>query len=118
MADTGAGETEKTGPNAPPIATATVAKLYLGQGKLDRAEQIYRSLLARAPKDPRLLRGLTEVQRRRERLQSAADDGDRVALELRDGKLRCTFQVTGPGRARAPDLREIPSGARPPPAAC
>ena len=87
--------------DAPPIATATVARLYMEQGKLDQAEQIYRGLLRDSPQDPRILQGIEEVRRRRDELLGTASD-DVVALEpLPDGELTCRWRVSVEGRARA-----------------
>lgn len=87
--------------DAPPIATATVARLYMEQGKLDQAEQIYRGLLRDSPQDPRILQGIEEVRRRRDELLGASSD-DVVALEpLPDGELTCRWRVSVEGRARA-----------------
>jgi hypothetical protein len=83
----------------PPIATATVAWLYMEQGKLDQAEQLYRRLQAEDPDDPRPQRGLAEVQRRRQ--SQLAGSGDQLTLERCAGGLRCRWLVTEEGRARA-----------------
>jgi hypothetical protein len=68
------------------------------QGKLDQAESIYQALLAESPDDPRLTRGLAEVQRRRER---PAGDGDYVKISLHGRQLRCSWLVTEQGQDRA-----------------
>ena len=85
-----------------PIATATVAMLYMEQGKLDQAEQIYRHLLRDSPDDPRLVAGLQEVQRRREGQPHGAGSDDMVALQVASGRqLICSWRVTAGGRTRA-----------------
>jgi hypothetical protein len=85
------------------FATATMARIYLGQGKLDEAEAVYRKLLGDRPGDPALQEGLAEVQRRREELEAGPepDAADRVALRLQGGELTCTWSVSDEGRRRA-----------------
>lgn len=84
----------------PPIATATVARLYLQQGKLDQAEAIYRKLLGQDPRDPRLLEGLAQVQRCLAAQHHAAPD-EHVTLRSSEGGLLCNWRVTIDGRERA-----------------
>ena len=86
---------------AAPFATATVADLYLKQGKLDQAEQVYRKLLQKTPHDPRIQHQLAEVLRRRKKREESAAPRDGVDLELQEDQLRCTWTVTDQGRARA-----------------
>jgi hypothetical protein len=71
------------------------------QGKLDQAESIYRALLAERPDDPRLTRGLAEVQRRQQGPETLPGEGDHVTLAARGEGLRCSWQVTEQGQARA-----------------
>lgn len=88
--------------HAPPIATATVARLYMEQGKLDQAEGLYRRLLRDRPDDERLKAGLAEVQRRREGQLDQSGSGDRVTLELDPaGAVRCRWHITEEGQASA-----------------
>jgi len=85
----------------PPIATATVARLYMEQGKLDQAALIYRNLLDLDPQDIRLASGLAEVQRRRDGLAEISGTGDGVRLErVADGGVVCQWRVTDEGQAR------------------
>lgn len=84
----------------PPIATATVARLYMEQGKLTQAERLFRLLLVRSPLDPALSSGLAEVQRRRE-LAAAPTGADRISLGLDDAEVACTWHVTAEGLDRA-----------------
>ncbi len=44
------------------VATETMAELYLKQGHLEDAAQVYRTLLARQPGDPRLEARLRQVE--------------------------------------------------------
>lgn len=83
-----------------PIATATVARLYMEQGKLEHAEQLYRELIADEPDDLRLTQGLAEVRRRQELLR-APPSGDHVTLEPHPRGLRCRWQISEEGRGRA-----------------
>ena len=48
----------------PPIATATVARLYMEQGRLEQAERLYQALLRQHPRERALVEGLAEVRRR------------------------------------------------------
>ena len=82
-----------------PFATATVARIYLAQGKLDQAEAIFRELRARRPDDPVPARGLAEVAARRRALADAAA-AEALELTWRDGALRCRWRVTEAGVAR------------------
>jgi len=89
-----------------PFATATIARLYMAQGKLTQAEALYQQLLRDSPDDPRLTAGLAEVQRR---LHSggAPVSADQVALAAAGDRLTCTWNITeealGRARALSPD---------------
>ena len=88
-------------PPGPPFATATIARLYMLQGKLEQAEAIYRQLLEERPREVRLLEGLAEVQRRLQaRLEPPAGD-DRLELVWERGRIRCRYTVTADGQRRA-----------------
>ncbi|MBN1930007.1 MAG: hypothetical protein JW786_00160 [Desulfobacterales bacterium] len=43
--------------------TATLAKVYAKQGYLEKAAQIYKSLLEREPKRPDLIEALSEIEK-------------------------------------------------------
>jgi len=45
-----------------PIPTATLAEIYLRQGHLDQAREIYARLVEQAPADQRIRRRLTEIE--------------------------------------------------------
>ena len=83
-----------------PITTATIARLYQLQGKLERAESLYRQLLAECPEDPRLAEGLAEVIRRKN-VETGAADGDRVELRPRGDAFICTWSISEEGLRRA-----------------
>lgn len=91
-----------------PIATATIARLYMVQGKLDQAEAIYRELLKDGPDDQRLLDGLAEVQRQHTLAQAPTAE-DRLALRREGNGLRCLWSVTDAGQRRAQLLLAGPS---------
>lgn len=93
---------EESGGHHPlPFATATIARLYMLQGKLEQAEEIYRKLLEERPGDRRLLEGLAEVQQRlRARLEPLPGD-DRLELDWQGTRLRCRWVVTPSGLRRA-----------------
>jgi tetratricopeptide (TPR) repeat protein len=82
-----------------PIATATIARLYMLQGKLQQAETIYRQLLKESPDDARLVEGLAEVQRRAETAQALSDD--RVELRVLGDAFVCNWVISDEGRRRA-----------------
>lgn len=85
----------------PPIATATVARLYMEQGRLEQAERLYQALLRQRPRERALVEGLAEVRRRIE-LTAAPADGDRVTLESGEGgAVTCRWRVTSEGLTRA-----------------
>jgi hypothetical protein len=84
-----------------PFATATIARLYMSQGKLAQSEAIYRRLLDESPDDSRLLSGLAEVQRRSQAKLLPLAGGDRVELVWQGAELRCKFVVTEEGERRA-----------------
>lgn len=85
---------------SPTFTTVTVGRIYLEQGKLDQAEEIFRRVLAERPDDVRSREGLAEVARRR-----AADAAERAAdgvdLQLAAGELVCRWSVSPGGRHRA-----------------
>jgi hypothetical protein len=86
---------------APPFATATVARLYMEQGKLEQSERLYQQLLKQRPRESALIEGLAEVRRRIE-LTAAPATGDRVNLEAGEGgAVICRWCVTSEGLARA-----------------
>lgn len=90
-----------------PIATATIARIYLKQGLLEQAEALYRDLLRRRPGDPELERGLGEVLRRRGEQRAPVGD-DRVSVELGDGTVVCRWLLTEEGKGRAERVLEGP----------
>lgn len=85
----------------PPFTTATIARLYMVQGKLAQSEAIYRRLLEESPDDSRLLNGLAEVQRRSQAKLQPLAGGDQVELIWQGDQLRCKFAVTAEGERRA-----------------
>jgi predicted Zn-dependent protease len=62
-----------------PFLTVTMAQIYLRQGHLDRAERVYRALLARRPDDASLVRNLEQVRRLRLSQDSPAESAETVA---------------------------------------
>jgi hypothetical protein len=85
--------------NPLPIATPTIARLYMLQGKLQQAEALYRQLLQESPEDARLLDGLAEVRRRAEAAHAPA--ADRVEVRILGDAYVCTWAVTEEGQHRA-----------------
>ena len=86
---------------SPPFTTATVGRIYLEQGKLEQAEEVFRRVLAERPKDERCLQGLAEIARRRVDEQAGTTGADSVSVEAQDGALVCRFSVSTEGRRRA-----------------
>lgn len=84
----------------PPIATATIARIYMKQGMLDEAEALYRRLLQEQPNDARLMMGLAEVERRRAQKDLCPTDCQ-VALEVGEDRLECRWRISDEGRRRA-----------------
>ena len=83
-----------------PFATATIAQIYLAQGKIDQAESIYRDLLAADANDRQAVDGLEEIDRRREAAQANQFD-DQVLLELIGEDVDCSWRISPAGRRRA-----------------
>lgn len=79
-----------------PIATATIARIYLNQGMLAEAEEMYRGLLRRDPRNAKLCKGLAEV---RERIQAerGPDRPDLVQLQAQESGFRCQWSVSDEG---------------------
>ncbi len=90
-----------------PFATATIARLYMAQGKLSQAEALYRQLLKANPEDSRLNDGLAEVQRRRQ-TGGLPLGADRLELKESGAKLRCTWNITEEALQRARELLQAP----------
>ncbi|MCB9556673.1 MAG: tetratricopeptide repeat protein [Deltaproteobacteria bacterium] len=84
-----------------PFVTPTVARIYLDQGKLDQAEQVFKKLLEAHPDDDDLKEGLAEIARRRstEQRENTQDDG--VQVEVDGSSLRCRWSTSPSGRHRA-----------------
>jgi tetratricopeptide (TPR) repeat protein len=55
-------EQASSGEPAPPLATRTMAELYIRQGFADRGVEVYRQLVRRDPEDPELRRRLEELE--------------------------------------------------------
>ena len=89
----------------PPIATATIAGLYLRQGLLDQAEALYARLLEQRPGDPTLEAGLAETRRRRLARDPLTTDS-RVTLRARQdgGGVTCRWSIGDQGIRRAAGL--------------
>ena len=85
-----------------PFATATIAQIYLQQGKLEQAKAMFERLLRDDPNDERLKAGLREADRR-----LASDDErpslstESVMLKLAEGKPRCHWSLTPSAKERA-----------------
>jgi hypothetical protein len=101
---------EQEGAGQPPLpfATATIARLYLLQGKLVEAEAMYRRLLDERPDDARLLEGLAEVQGRQQARLQPLPGEDRLELDWKGERLRCRYVITPEGERRA---RRLTGGA-------
>ena len=84
------------------FAPATIARIYLDQGKLDEAERIYRQLLERAPADAALAGALAEIERRRG-IAPGSELADSVDLALSESghTLSCLVRVSQAGCTRA-----------------
>lgn len=92
-----------------PITTATIAHLYALQGKLSKAEAIYRQLLQEKPDDPRLVAGLSAVMSQTQVLEpDAYPSEDTLEIQIRDGQASCRWAVTEKGIARARLVLEGP----------
>jgi tetratricopeptide (TPR) repeat protein len=55
-------EEATSGEPAPPLATRTMAELYIRQGFIDRGVEVYRQLVRRDPEDPGLRSRLAELE--------------------------------------------------------
>jgi tetratricopeptide (TPR) repeat protein len=88
--------------NAHPIATQTIARIYVQQGKLEQAEAIYVQLLELSPGDAQLEKELAEVKKKRQE-SPASPSLQKEGLELSKSAetLQCRWTVTTRGVARA-----------------
>ena len=84
-----------------------MARIYLSQGQLDRAEAIFRHLVAQQPGDPQYAEGLREVQRRRAALEYERST-DRCIIAKEGGRIRCSWLVCPSSSTRAARLLEAP----------
>ena len=91
-------------PSAPtqdpePVVTETMAEVYVKQGLVDEALNVYRALLARRPTDPELLDRIAELETQAAPAASAADEGPRYrASETGGGSARALLaQVLAAG---------------------
>jgi tetratricopeptide (TPR) repeat protein len=118
-------------PEAPPevpaesdaFATETMAKLYLGQGHLESALGIYRTLSARHPDDESLRRQIEEIEERvlrRRREPTPATRAAAIDSDAADDSVDDEFAAATP-RTGVPTIRDFllglirrgaPSGAR------
>lgn len=89
-----------------PIATQTIARIYVQQGKLDQAIAVYEHLLEAHPHDEALIRELAVV---RGKVDAQGDlplpDLDALMVDRTDDippKIRCRWRISedGGGRAR------------------
>jgi hypothetical protein len=85
---------------SPPIATATIAGLYLRQGLLDQAEALYLRLLEQRPGDAALKAGLAEARRRQLAKRPLTNDS-KVSLEAEGEGLTCRWSISERGIAQA-----------------
>ena len=88
-----------------PIATATIADIYLQQGLFDEAEALYNRLLADAPGDRTLTEGLARVRQARGGKEQQQGSGDTVQLrQANDGRIGCRWKVAPDSRDGAQEL--------------
>jgi len=93
-----------------PIATATIACIYMNQGMLAEAEEMYRGLLRRDPQSEKLRKGLAEVLARI-RAERGPDRPDLVLLQAQESGFRCQWSVSDEGLESARlVLEQRPSG--------
>ncbi len=84
-----------------PIATATIARLCMMQGKLDQAKLLYGQLLRETPRDRSLLAGLAEVERREKAQEAPSLSGNQLEIFYKDEATWCHWIVTEGGLRRA-----------------
>jgi hypothetical protein len=84
-----------------PFATATIARLYMLQGKLAQSEAMFRKLLEEQPGDARLVEGLAEVQSRQQARLQPLPGEDRVEMDWEGERLSCRYAITSEGEHRA-----------------
>lgn len=85
-----------------PFATATLAQIYRGQGRLLQARSIYEQLLREQPDDAQALRGLEQVQAELAALLAQAAGGEEtLALAASAEGLALSWSVTARGLERA-----------------
>jgi len=95
-----------------PFVTATIGRIYLEQGHLDRAEAVFRQLLVQRPQDPALDAGLREVARRR--AQTAEDRAPATGVSTRPARTAGPSQQPSAAVSAAPASRRRPVAASPP----
>jgi len=93
-------------PKDQPIATATIARIYMRQGMLDEAEALFKRLLRVQGDDPALREGLAEIARlraadTRTNQDQDHDQEDRVVLEPRRDSVLCRWNASPEGQRRA-----------------
>ena len=84
-----------------PFETATIARIYMMQGMLDRAEKLFSRLLEADPANQRAREGLEEVRRRRRKMQKQQESADLVELAPQGGTVLCRWRVSEQGLRRA-----------------
>ena len=84
-----------------PIATATIARLCMIQGKLEQAKLLYGQLLRENPRDRRILAGLADVERREKAREAPSPSANKLEIYVQDGATWCRWQVTEEGLRRA-----------------
>ena len=94
-----------------PLVTETMAEVYVRQGLVDEALNVYRSLLARRPADTELLGRIAELESRAAPAASASDDRPRYRASETGGRSTRTFlaQVLAAGAGEEASAESPPA---------
>lgn len=92
-------EIDETEP--PPVATPTIARLYLRQGKLEHAARMFEELAANRPSDLKLATELAQVRQAVAQAKTkAAATTEELRVSARGRELHCTWKISAEGAQR------------------
>jgi hypothetical protein len=85
----------------PPVATPTIARLYLRQGKLEHAERMFEQLAQSRPSDVKLAAELAQAREAIAATQKATHaPSDELKLKANGRELHCAWKISPQGSER------------------